>query len=113
MKQDDALIEQHTSNWISSFIINLNICPFAKRVDDNNTLKLKVCSAKTTSEALEALMIEVTELDKKPEIETTLLIFSSLLENFLDYLDFLELAEILLFEQNYEGIYQLASFHPH
>ncbi|MDL4864468.1 DUF1415 domain-containing protein, partial [Halomonas elongata] len=34
------------------------------------------------------------------------------LSDFDDYLDALGLAEALLVEQGYEGVYQLASFHP-
>jgi hypothetical protein len=41
-----------------------------------------------------------------------LLIFSTSLSHFDDYLDFLHVAEQLLSAQGYEGVYQLASFHP-
>ena len=40
------------------------------------------------------------------------MIYDNAFISFDDYLDFLELAEALLLEQDYEGIYQLASFHP-
>jgi len=33
-------------------------------------------------------------------------------ENFDDYLDFLEISNQLLIDQGYEGVFQLASFHP-
>ena len=58
------------------------------------------------------LMLECDQLDTDESIETTLLIYTDAFTGFDDYLDFLELAETLLTEQGYEGIYQLASFHP-
>lgn len=58
------------------------------------------------------LMLECDRLDTDTDIETTLLIYPHAFSLFDDYLDFLELAETLMCEQGYEGIYQLASFHP-
>lgn len=52
-------------------------------------------------------------MDNNDNIETSLLIFPESLKDFDDYLDFLEIANALMHKQGYEGIYQLASFHPH
>ena len=52
-------------------------------------------------------------LDKDPEIETTLLIHPHALADFADYNDFLALADALLVQAEREGVYQVASFHPH
>jgi uncharacterized protein len=41
-----------------------------------------------------------------------LLIYPSYLNDFNDYLDFVYLAETLMSQQGYDGIYQLATFHP-
>ena len=105
-------IKETTIRWISSFIIKLNICPFAKWVFDQNTVKLEVAKAKKLAQALEDLSIEFIFLDNNPKIETTLLIFPDLFKDFFNYLDFIDFAELLLHEQGYEGIYQLATFHP-
>lgn len=112
MKAADDLVIKKTALWINSFIIHLNICPFAKKVIENNSLKFKACLAESTNDALELFIAEIKQLNQQPEIETTLLIFPYLFENFLDYLDFLDRAEDYLLKQDYEGIYQLASFHP-
>lgn len=61
---------------------------------------------------LESLIIEAEHLDSQSETETTLIIFSEAYQDFDDFLDMLALAEDVLIEQGYEGIYQLASFHP-
>ena len=46
------------------------------------------------------------------EIDTTLLIHPTLFEDFLDFNDFLELADGVVSEHELEGVIQLASFHP-
>ncbi|WP_028388825.1 DUF1415 domain-containing protein [Legionella fairfieldensis] len=106
------LIIQHTQNWIRSFIIPLTICPFAKREIERGTLRIEVSSTKQIHVALEELITEMGVLDETPAIETTLLIFPFLFKDFFHYLDFVDLAEALLIKQGYEGIYQLATFHP-
>jgi hypothetical protein len=59
------------------------------------------------------MLIQACEqLDADAETETTLLILPTGWDDFDDYLDLLAIAEQLLIEQHYEGIYQLASFHP-
>ena len=57
-------------------------------------------------------MVEVQWLDEHSETATTLLVFPTLFKNFDHYLDFVELAESMLVDQGYEGVYQLATFHP-
>jgi len=110
---NEDVILQQTINWIRSFIVAYNICPFAKHVVNNGTLKLQVSKATKTENALEDLMLNVAQLDTNTNIETSILIFPYLFVDFIDYLEFIDLSEALLFEQDYEGIYQLATFHPH
>ncbi|CDZ79017.1 hypothetical protein BN59_03332 [Legionella massiliensis] len=112
MQQSEEAIIQHTRNWIHSFIIQLNICPFARREFERGSLRIQISPTKKVEQALQDLMKEVELLDNQPTVETTLMIFPFLAKDFFHYLDFVDLAEALLFEQNYEGIYQLATFHP-
>jgi hypothetical protein len=51
-------------------------------------------------------------LDNDPAIETSFLIFPNAFQQFDDYLDLVSLAEKLLKRKSYEGVYQVASFHP-
>ena len=51
-------------------------------------------------------------LDTEPATATTLLILASACTRFDDFLDLAAIAEQLLLDQGYEGVYQLASFHP-
>ena len=45
--------------------------------------------------------------------DTTLLIHPHVLQDFLDYNDFLDVADAVLDELDLEGVLQVASFHPH
>lgn len=108
----DQHIIKATQNWLDSFIIPYNICPFAGRERRRNSIRYRVVDALQTQTVLEALIDECAWLDTHAETETTLLILPNGFADFDDYLDMLEIAERLLPVQNYEGIYQLASFHP-
>lgn len=101
-----------TKTWLSSVIIKHSICPFAKQVFDEQLIRFTVQHDTDIESLLLALMNECDELDSNDSIETTLLIYAHAFTEFDDYLDFLTLAETLLIDQGYEGIYQVASFHP-
>jgi uncharacterized protein len=61
---------------------------------------------------LAELIDECRRLDDHPEIETSFLIFPEGMNDFYDYLHLVHLSEKLIRKQKYEGIYQVASFHP-
>lgn len=109
---DNQHMVTSTKNWLSSFIIEHNICPFAKRVYDNDSIDYCVIHSDVLQTQLEGLIETCEKLDSDQSIETSLLLYPQGLEAFDDYLDFLGLANALLHKQGYEGIYQLASFHP-
>ena len=109
---DSENIIKQTKAWLTSFIINYNICPFAKREHDRASIHYSVVESNLLEQCLESVFKASQQLDSEPGIETTLLIFPNNFNHFNDYLDFLNLAESLLIDQQYEGIYQLASFHP-
>ncbi|WP_198245236.1 DUF1415 domain-containing protein [methane-oxidizing endosymbiont of Gigantopelta aegis] len=111
MPQNSAI--NLTRQWIESFIIPLNICPFAKREFQNNRIRYQCLSGQNLEDHLFNLISECRYLDQHPETETTLLIYPEAFTHFDAFLDFLSLAEQLLYQHGFEGIYQLASFHPH
>jgi len=61
---------------------------------------------------LDSFVQEMERLDNDEGIETSFLIFPNTFQKFDDYLDLLSLAEDRLKRNGYEGIYQVASFHP-
>ena len=95
-------------------MIGLNLCPFAKAVYVKNQVRLVVSKARHADDLLEELDRELDLLVATPssEIDTTLLIHPTLFENFLDFNDFLDVAEGVVDEHGLEGVVQLASFHP-
>lgn len=104
-------IEQ-TQQWIEAVVVGLNFCPFAKRELRKNAVRYVLNESGDIQKILGQLIAECEFLDKNPETETTLLILPDGFADFLHYLNLTELAEDLLAEQDYEGVYQVASFHP-
>ncbi len=111
--KSDVVIEQ-TKEWIEKAVIGLNLCPFAKPVFTQNLIRYSVSTADNEKELLQELRSELQLLTQTQatEIETTLLIHPELLNEFLDFNDFLGIAEDLLTEMELSGVVQIASFHP-
>ena len=103
-----------TRHWLEAAVIGLNLCPFAKAVYVKNQVRLVVSKARHADDLLEELDRELDLLVATPasKIDTTLLIHPTLFEDFLDFNDFLEVAEGVVDEHELEGVVQLASFHP-
>jgi hypothetical protein len=100
-------------HWLEHTVINLNLCPFAKRELFNNRIRFTVSQANTTQQLLQKLQTELTYLEDHPNTATTLIIHPQVLQHFDDYNDFLDDVDALLIEQGFESHYQIASFHPH
>ncbi len=111
---NDAEVLAATRHWLEKAVIGLNLCPFAKAVYVKNQVRLVVSKARHADDLLEELDRELDLLVATPaeEIDTTLLIHPTLFDDFLDFNDFLEIAEGVVDEHGLEGVIQLASFHP-
>jgi len=110
---DSDAITASVRHWVESFVVGLNLCPFAGRELRQERIRFVVTSSTTEAELLASLQAELERLNTDPEIETTLLIHPRVLQNFGDYNQFLETADNLLNAMEVDGIYQVASFHPH
>ena len=111
-KQKLDLAQRQTEKWLEHFIIGYNICPFAAKVVEDKSLYYALDNSNNVVDCLQQLIDECQRLDNDENIETTLVIYTDNFVLFDDFLDYLELANSLLAAQNYEGMYQLASFHP-
>ncbi len=109
---NNTLIASTTLDWVQSFVIKHNLCPFAKAPVNKGALRIIVCDQTKKASVLEELMAEIHFLEEHAKIETTLLVFSQGFKDFFAYLDLLELAEDLLQQLEYDGLFQIASFHP-
>lgn len=105
---------QRTKNWIESFVINYNLCPFAKKPFIQDKIRYVLYEGTDLEELTALLEKELLFLENtsKTAVETTFLITPDLFEDFYFYLDYLELANDLIFALNLEGVLQIASFHP-
>ncbi|MBC3919657.1 DUF1415 domain-containing protein [Undibacterium sp. CY18W] len=103
-----------TELWLEKAVIGLNLCPFAKAVQVKQQIRYIVSQARTPEALLDDLARELELLaEANPEtIETTLLIHPMTLNDFLDFNDFLDVADGLLEEVELDGQLQIASFHP-
>tara|TARA_R110001606_G_scaffold11354_3_gene49175 strand:- start:55388 stop:55933 length:546 start_codon:yes stop_codon:yes gene_type:complete len=100
--------------WLDDVVIGLNLCPFAAIPRKNNQVRFVVSQALTEEVLLADLHAELTFMSKTPalEVETSLLIVPDLLAKFDYYNQFLDLVDNLLEAFEWEGIFQIASFHP-
>lgn len=112
---EDAPYLTPTTRWLERAVIGLNLCPFARAPHVQGKLRMRVSHARDTDALLDDLCGELQSLNAltADECETGLLIHPFVLENFLDYNDFLDVADAAVQTLGLEGVWQVASFHPH
>ena len=112
---DPATVLAATRLWVEKAVVGLNLCPFANAVLKKERLHIQVSEATEPLALLEDLRTELKRLLDAPEteIETSLLVCPRMLSDFLEFNDFLDMAEALLTELDLNGTVQIASFHPH
>ncbi|MES3023455.1 MAG: DUF1415 domain-containing protein [Pseudomonadota bacterium] len=115
MNADDDQIIAATERWLEQAVIGLNLCPFAKAVHVKKQVRYVVSNATTPEALLENLMDELQALSDvdAEKVDTTLLIHPFVLNDFLDYNEFLDVADAALEDMELDGELQIASFHPH
>ena len=103
-----------TRHWLEKAVIGLDLCPFAKSVYTAERVRYYVSDARSADGLLEEFALELRLLSgmEAARCETTLIIHPYVLEDFLDYNDFLDDADIVIAALGYEGEFQIASFHP-
>ncbi|QIJ85171.1 DUF1415 domain-containing protein [Vibrio coralliilyticus OCN008] len=107
-------ITEQVNQWLNDVVIGLNLCPFAAKPQRNKQIKIFVSEAQQEEALLEDILTQLMELESKTaeELETTLVVVPNMLEDFYDYNLFIDWVEALIRQQGWEGIYQLATFHP-
>lgn len=103
-----------TQRWLERAVIGLNLCPFAKAVHAKGQVRYVLSDADDPRDLLAQLGEELVLLRDTPaqDIDTTLLVHPLVLQDFLDYNDFLDEADALVEQLGLDGVLQVASFHP-
>ena len=111
---EDAIIAR-VQHWIEKAVIGLNLCPFAKSVYVKKQIRYVVSHAQDNDALLSELKTELYTLhsSESAQIDTTILIHPHVLNDFLEYNNFLELADTAIEELDLQDDIQIASFHPH
>ena len=109
-----AIVIADTRRWLERAVIGLNLCPFAKAPHAKGQIHYAVCDSDDAADWLAQLRTELQALAalNATERETTLLMASRLLPDFLDFNDFLAEADAVLAELDLQGMLQIAPFHP-
>ncbi len=111
---DINAITQQVDQWLNDVVIGLNLCPFAAKPQRNKQIKIFVSEASQEEALLEDILLQLIELSNtEPEkLETTLVVVPNMLQDFWDYNFFIDWVEGLIKQQDWEGIFQVATFHP-
>ncbi|MBR9787740.1 MAG: DUF1415 domain-containing protein [Vibrionaceae bacterium] len=111
---DINAITQQVDQWLNDVVIGLNLCPFAAKPQRNKQIKIFVSEASKEEALLEDILLQLIELSntEPEELETTLVVVPNMLDDFWDYNLFIDWVEGLIKQQDWEGIFQVATFHP-
>ena len=103
-----------TRHWLEQAVIGLNLCPFARAVHVKRQIRWVESAARDEQELREDLVRELQYLAAADAatVDTTLLIHPYVLNDFLDYNDFLDVADAAVEALGLTGVLQVASFHP-
>lgn len=100
--------------WLEQVVVALNLCPFAGGPLRDGRIRIVASEAKTAASLLADLESELIRLENtaSESLETTLVVITEWLQNFNDYNQFLDEVDWLLAQRDWEGVFQVASFHP-
>lgn len=110
LKDDDIVASVRC--WVESFVVELNLCPFAKHELSNDRVRFAVSNANTAEQLTSALRSELELLGHDSSVETTLLVHPKVLLDFHSYNQYLSCVDRLLDHLQLDGVFQVASFHP-
>jgi uncharacterized protein len=103
-----------TRAWVDHAVIGLNLCPFAKAVQAKGQVRYVLSPALDEATLQADLVAELHRLAAAPPalIDTTLLVHPGVFQDFLDFNDFLGVADATVEAMGLGGVIQIASFHP-
>ncbi|KII75792.1 DUF1415 domain-containing protein [Vibrio renipiscarius] len=107
-------VAAQVNQWLNDVVIGLNLCPFAAKPQRNKQIDIFVSSASKEEALLEDIFNQFLRLEQTPaeELETVLVAIPNMLADFWDYNLFIDWVEGLIHQQNWDGQFQVATFHP-
>ena len=112
MEMREHIIQRSVIKWFENALLGLNLCPFAHKPYRNKSVQFVVSCAQNFEQCLADVYLNLDRLDREPEVETLLLITPDLTGGFANFMNLLDAAEDLLQQEGWQGVYQIASFHP-
>jgi len=112
---DNAAVIEDTRRWVERAVVGLGLCPFAESVYRSGGIRFQVSEQRSAMGLLEELRSELLWLQAADarQVETTLLIHPWVLNDFVEFNDFLQICDATVLDLGLEGEIQVASFHPH
>ncbi|MFD2206568.1 DUF1415 domain-containing protein [Kiloniella antarctica] len=107
--------QELTRLWVENMVAGFNLCPFAAPEINRDSVRYAIVTQSSMEEAVRGFLEEILLIQENLEekISTTLVIFPIGWEDFEDFIELLMLAEDCMEQSGLEGLFQLASFHPH
>ena len=111
-EQSSLSVVDQVRFWVLNTVVGLNFCPFARKPVEDDAVRYIAVGSGKKKQVLETLMLQCQLLEDNPAIATSLVILDQGYADFYAYLDMLDIAQELMSMEGYDGVYQLASFHP-
>ena len=107
-------VEAAVRAWLEQIVVGLGLCPFAAKPLQESRIRVDVSLAQSPEDLASDLHLALCRLEETPasSLETSLLVVPNMLADFYDYHDFLDIADAILLEGEWDGVIQVASFHP-
>ncbi|WP_295873938.1 DUF1415 domain-containing protein [uncultured Zhongshania sp.] len=114
MTVDCDVVEREVRQWLTEAVVGLGLCPFAAKPLQEKRVAIEVSRAATAEDLVNDLHRALCRIEETAVsvLETSLLVVPDMLQDFYDYNDFLDIADAVLQEGDWEGEIQIASFHP-
>lgn len=103
-----------TQAWFERVVLGLNLCPYAHQPAKSGSIRFCTFFESDEESLFECLARELELLANSAagELETTLIVLPVGFEDFFFYLSMLEAVDNWLAKNGWEGLFQVASFHP-
>jgi uncharacterized protein len=107
-------IEAKIVQWLEKSVIGLNLCPFAKAPYIKKLVRIKVSQTQSEQDLARLVQTEMRHLagTDRRVLETTLIVHPEVLTEFYDYHFFVSELDRQLARSEFDGVIQIASFHP-